>query len=325
MSNNLHIKLPTPIDYFGMVNSNEVFIKRDDLTDIAFGGNKARKIQYFIKDALSQKADCIVTYGSTQSNHCRITSAVASINNLDVYLIQPDSKDNKNYNGNTFLNSFFEPDVILTPLNAVGATIEQTLQNLKSNGKKPYFIQGGGHGNLGTHAYKLAYEEIMKQQQELKVEFDYIFHASGTGTTQAGLLAGKHINEKPVDIIGISIARKIDKGSKVIKDSLLSYLDSNNFSAPRNLDVHFIDEYIGNGYADVYSEIMHTIKEVARTSAIFLDPIYTGKAFYGMKQYINKNQLNDKKILFIHTGGTPILFNYAEDFKREFSNEHSSN
>ncbi len=318
MSSNLRLKLPTPIDYFGEMSSNQLFIKRDDLTEVAFGGNKARKLKFFLRDALSQKADCIVTYGSIQSNHCRITSAAATMNGLDVYLVQPESDNNEGFNGNQFLNSFFEPKVISTPLNAVANTIEQTLQGLKLSGKNPYFIQGGGHGDLGTHAYKLAYEEIMKQEQELKLEFDYIFHASGTGTTQAGLVAGKHINKKSTDIIGISIARNIDRGSEVIKDSLLSYFESNNLSVPRNLDVHFIDEYIGNGYADVYPEIMQTIKEVARTSAIFLDPIYTGKAFYGMKQYIDKNQLNDKKILFIHTGGTPILFNYAEDFKREF-------
>lgn len=318
MSENLKIKLPTSIDYYGNVSSNRLYIKRDDLTDIAFGGNKTRKLKYFINDALTKKAGCIVTYGALQSNHCRITSAVAAIYGLDVYLIQPGSSEEENFNGNIFLNSFFSPEIISTPLNAVPDTIERTLQRLESSGKRPYFIQGGGHGDLGTHAYKVAYEEIMKQEKELGLEFDYIFHASGTGTTQAGLLAGKHSNKSRTKIIGISIARAADRGISIIKESLLSYMGAKGIIAPKDLEIHFTDKFIGDGYADVYLEILQTIKAVAKKSAIFLDPIYTGKAFYGMEQYIKDNQLNDKNILFIHTGGTPILFNYAEDFKREF-------
>lgn len=315
----LQLNLPTPITCLGTMNSNKLFIKRDDLTDVAFGGNKARKMQYFLEEALSQNADCIVTYGSVQSNHCRITSAVATMNGLDVYLIQPISDDSQNFNGNVFLNSFFDPIVISTPLNAVADTIEKTIQDLKASGKKPYFIEGGGHGDLGTHAYKVAYEEILKQERELELEFDYIFHASGTGTTQAGLIAGKHIHKKSTNIIGISIARNMERGIDVIHKSLLSYLESSDYSITNESEIHFIDKYIGKGYADINGEVLKTIKEVARNSGIFLDPVYTGKAFYGMKQYIKKNQIINKNILFIHTGGTPILFNYAEDFKREFN------
>lgn len=313
----LNLKLPTAIDFYGEVDSNQLYIKRDDLTDIAFGGNKARKLNFFLKDALLKEADCIVTYGAIQSNHCRITSAVATMNNLDVYLIQPKSNED-NINGNALINLFYEPKLITTTLDSVSETINHTLQRLDSLGKKPYFIPGGGHGDLGTHAYRMAYEEIMKQEQELELEFDYIFHASGTGTTQAGLVAGNHINKKHTDVVGISIARSFEKGTEVIKDSLLSYLGSQKHSKPEDLNIQFIDEYIGDGYADVYPEVMHTIKEVARKSAIFFDPIYTGKAFYGMKQYMEKNQLKNKKILFIHTGGTPIIFNYAEEFRKEF-------
>lgn len=135
MSEKPHIKLPTPIDYFGEFETNKLYIKRDDLTDIAFGGNKARKMQYFIRDALSNQADCIVTYGAVQSNHCRITSAVATMHGLEVYLIQPETESNQCFNGNALLNSVFDAKIISTPLNAVADTIEKTMQQLKTDRK----------------------------------------------------------------------------------------------------------------------------------------------------------------------------------------------
>lgn len=317
MNKTIPIKLPTAIDYYGEIHSNQIYIKRDDLTDIAFGGNKARKLQYFIQEALSKNADSIVTYGAIQSNHCRITSAVATMKGLDVYLIQPESKEHEKFNGNKLLNSFFEPKIITAPVENIFETIDSTLNQLKSIGKNPYFIQGGGHGDLGTHAYKTAYDEIVQQEKELNIQFDSIFHASGTGTTQAGLIAGKVMNDKDTNIYGISVARNAQRGTEVIKASLLSYLKSYNYYEINNSPINFIDDYIGKGYADVYPEIIQTIKEVVRKSSVFLDPVYTGKAFYGMKEHIKRNNIKNEDILFIHTGGTPILFNYAEEIKKE--------
>src|SRR5699024_6941709 len=149
--------LPTPIDYFDIYYSNNVYIKRDDLTDLALGGNKARKLEYFISDAFTNKHDCIVTYGGAQSNHCRITAATASKYGLKIVLILSKS-DQIDYNGNYFLYSLFDAEIVWTETNEVPETIDKTLAHLKDRGYKPYFIQGGGHGNLGTHAYRVAYD-----------------------------------------------------------------------------------------------------------------------------------------------------------------------
>lgn len=308
---------PTPVHYYAEFELNNIYIKRDDLTDLALGGNKARKLEYFLADALKDKnTDCIVTYGAPQSNHCRITAAAASKYGLKTVIIH--SKDEElNFGGNYFLNYLFDTEVVWTDVSNVPNTIEDTLNALKERGYTPYFIQGGGHGNLGTHAYKEAFDEILKNDS---IDYDYIFHASGTGTTQAGLIAGKIMHESATKIIGISVARNEARGKEVIANSLIDYLQMQKYDTNQITDkVTFLDTYVGKGYADIYPEILDTIKDVAKKSAILLDPVYTGKAFYGMLDYIKKNSIQNKKILFIHTGGSPLLFNYATSFMKEYN------
>lgn len=165
--------LPTPIDFFCEHASNNIFIKRDDLTDLSLGGNKARKLEYFISDALINEHDCIVTYGGHQSNHNRLTTAAASKHGLKIVLIL--SKADEIYtNGNYHLYSLFDAEIVWTETSEVSKTIDKTIAELKDRGYNPYFIQGGGHGNLGTHAYRIAYEEILEQQITDKIGYDYI-------------------------------------------------------------------------------------------------------------------------------------------------------
>lgn len=310
-------KLPTPIDFYGEIMSNNVYVKRDDLTDFALGGNKIRKLEYFLSEALKQKANYIVTYGAPQSNHCRLTAAVASKFGLKTLLILSKT-NNSTFNGNYFLFNIFDVEIVWTDINSVSDTIAKELGKLKESGNNPYFIQGGGHGNLGTHAYRVAFDEINRQQCGKGKSFDYIFHASGTGTTQAGLVAGKLISNSSTNIVGISVARNEIRGREVINDSIKDYFKE--WDIQKNIpikDIIFDDSYIGKGYADIYPEIVETIRKVAKKSGILLDPVYTGKAFYGMFEYIKKHEIINKNILFIHTGGTPLLFNYADKFKEE--------
>src|SRR5690625_1671949 len=165
---------PTPIEFYDTYLSNRIYIKRDDLTGLALGGNKVRKLEFFLADALANKSNCIVTYGSAQSNHCRLTAAAARKEGFKVVLILAKS-DSLGVNGNYFLYELFDADIVWTKTNQVPETIAQTLIDLENTGYKPYFIQGGGHGDLGTHAYKVTFDEIMTQQVEKDVTFDYIF------------------------------------------------------------------------------------------------------------------------------------------------------
>lgn len=306
---------PTPIHYYGAYQDNHIYIKRDDLTEPTLGGNKVRKLELFLADAKNKEANYIVTYGAAQSNHCRLTVSMAHKLGFKVLLILAKA-DQVHYNGNFLIYDLYDTEIVWTETNQVPETIETTINKLKKQGHSPYFIQGGGHGNLGTHAYKLAFDEIIQQEKEMKITFDAVFHASGTGTTQAGLIVGNKINKSMKSIIGISVARNEERGIEVVEESVRSYLEEHQLeSSLKTGDIIFTDQYVGEGYADIYDDILTTIKNVAQQSSILLDPVYTGKAFHGMLHHIKEKQITEQHILFIHTGGIPLLFNYAERFK----------
>lgn len=173
---------------------------------------------------------------------------------------------------------------------------------------------GGGHGNIGTQAYVDCYEEICCYEELNNIKFDYIFLASGTGTTQAGLVCGQILRDDfNRRIIGISIARRNPYGGKVVLDSVNDYLISKGMSCVISDFINFIDDYVLNGYGTCNSSILRTIKQVLVQDGIPLDTTYTGKAFWGMLDYIRKIQIRDKNILFIHTGGTPLFFDKLEE------------
>ena len=306
----------TPITKLNLDSENEIYIKRDDIIPIALGGNKVRKAKYFLEDALKQGADCLVTYGAKQSNHCRVISAIAAMNGLKCVLILAEDDHKVEFNGNYLAFTLFNADTVVCSVDNVKECIESTISNLKKEGFNPYFIQGGGHGNLGTKAYVDTYLEFKQQCDNVNINFDYIFFASGTGTTHAGLEIGKRLNNGNESIVGISIARTEQKGKKIILESIEDYKKEYNLTFEISInDINFIDEYRLDGYGNINNYIIDTIKHVAKTNGILLDPIYTGKAFWGMNEYIKANKIKGKKILFIHTGGTPLVFNYAELFR----------
>lgn len=297
------------------LNGNSFFIKREDLIGISFGGNKARKAVLFFEDIKQKKADCIVTYGSSSSNHCRIIANIAAASKIPCCIISP--IENNVVTFNSKLIDIFGAKVINCEVKDVRKTIERVLEDLKYKGYNPYFIQGGGHGNIGTQAYVNAYQEIKKYEEENKIFFDYIFHASGTGTTQAGLVCGKIIHHDCRNIIGISIARKNPYGAQVVLDSINEYLQENGFETINKSEVDFIDDYIVHGYGTYNKDIIDTIKDVLLNEGIPLDPTYTGKAYWGMKDFIINNNITRKNILFIHTGGTPLFFDNLEELNHD--------
>lgn len=311
------ILTPTPLHPLGDIAGNTFYIKRDDMTGLALGGNKARKLEYYLADAVKGNYNHIVTYGAAQSNHCRVTAAAASMWGFPCTLILAQPQETPVYNGNYFLFHFFDADIVWSEIEQVSATIERELERLKTKGDRPYFIPGGGHGYWGTHAYFQAYRELEKQKRKLGIHFDYIFFASGTGSTQSGLVIGnKKLGNRDEQIIGISIARNREKNVPIILESISRYIEEAKLNISIDeADIFFIDDYIGKGYADIYPEIVVTIKQVAAKTGVILDPVYTGKAFYGMLDYLEKRDVKGKHILFIHTGGTPLLFCYSEKFK----------
>ena len=291
-------------------SSNSIFIKRDDLIPFSFGGNKARKAWFFFKEIEKAKCDSVVTYGSSSSNHCRIVANIAASKGLKCIIISPNEISRATFNSR--LMERFGAEIVGCKISEVKETIESILHRLTEEGYKPYFIQGGGHGNFGTQAYVDAYNEIREYELENNIYFDYIFHTSGTGTTQAGLICGKLINKDNKQIIGISNARKNPYGGQVVLDSVNSYLESIKFKSVGLEEINFIDDYVLGGYGAYNNEILEVIREVLIKNGIPLDTTYTGKGFWGMKEYIKENQITGKNILFIHTGGTPLFFDDLE-------------
>ncbi|WP_374723711.1 1-aminocyclopropane-1-carboxylate deaminase/D-cysteine desulfhydrase [Calidifontibacillus erzurumensis] len=295
------------------LNNNSFFIKRDDLLPISFGGNKARKAVLFFEDIERVSADCVVTYGSSSSNHCRVISNIAAAKGIPCYIISP--TESFFPTSNSKLVELFGAKVSYCSVSEISATIDQKLKDLVEQGFYPYFIQGGGHGNIGTKAYVIGYEEIIEFEKENGIFFDYIFHTSGTGTTQAGLICGKLLHGDNRKIIGISNARKNPYGSQVVLDSVNSYLKSLDMASVTSDDIHFVDDYILEGYGSYNGQILKTIKDVLKYDGIPMDTTYTGKAFWGMKEFIKKHEISNCNILFIHTGGTPLFFDKMEELK----------
>ncbi|TQR15254.1 pyridoxal-phosphate dependent enzyme [Psychrobacillus lasiicapitis] len=297
------------------LNNNLFYIKRDDLLPISFGGNKARKAVLFFEDLMRENSDCVVTYGSSSSNHCRIIANIAAAKEIPCHIISP--SESSFGTSNKKLIELFGALVTQCPVAEVSTTIARKMEELRATGYKPYFIQGGGHGDIGTEAYVNAYEEILDYEGLSGLHFDYIFHTTGTGTTQAGLICGKILHGDERDIVGISNARKHPNGGQVVLDSVNSYL-LNKDKEPIGLEaIAFVDDYILDGYGSFNNQVLKTIKEVLINDGIPMDATYTGKAFWGMKEYIKKNHILDKKILFIHTGGTPLFFDNLEELTNE--------
>lgn len=293
----------TPIINIGEYRNNHLYIKREDLIPFSFGGNKARKAKLFFCEIDKGCFDCVVTYGSGSSNHCRVVANECCRRGIECHIISPQEASESTFNSQ--MMDMFGAQITIVPVNEVHDAIDGKLAALKADGKKPYLIEGGGHGNIGTEAYVQCYQEIKEQEKELGVHFDYIFFASGTGTTHAGLVCGQILNGDERQIVGISIARKNPRGRDVVLNSIRSYLGEKASEAEIQEKTIFVDDYT-DGYGKDDQRVLDTIEMVLKKYGIPLDATYTGKAFMGMTEYIKK--IIDKNILFVHTGGTPLFF-----------------
>ena len=295
----------TIIQDLGEYKGNHLWMKREDLIPFSFGGNKARKEQLFFQVIDTGSYDCVVTYGSGSSNHCRVVANECCRRGLECCIISPQEASEPTFNSQ--MMEMFGAEITTVPVSKVHDTIEGKIDELKVAGKHPYFIEGGGHGNIGTEAYVQCYGEIKEFEKEQGLRFDYIFFAFGTGTTHAGLVCGQLINKDKRKIIGISIARKNPRGRDVVLNSIRDYLKGSVDEETIQAATVFIDDYT-SGYGKDDKRVAETIEVALKTYGIPLDATYTGKAFMGMTEYIEQNQIKDKSILFIHTGGTPLFF-----------------
>jgi len=304
----------SPVQRIDTYNGNTLYIKREDMIPFSFGGNKARKAQNFFAEIDAGDFGSVVTYGSSSSNHCRIVANMAVSRNMPCYIISPEEASEETYNSK--MMQIFGAEITVVPVKEVADTIEKKLKALSEAAKKPYFIPGGGHGNPGTEAFVDCYEEILQYEEETGIKFDYIFHATGTGATQAGLVCGQLMHGDDRKIVGISIARRLPYGRNVVLKSISDYFEAKNLlyseSMIENATV-FDDGYVGEGYGASNEDIRSTISDALKKFGIPMDETYVGKAYTGMRKYIEKENITNKNILFIHTGGTPLFFDFLKE------------
>ncbi|MBX4261690.1 D-cysteine desulfhydrase family protein [Clostridium estertheticum] len=309
--------LPTRIEKLERLsqklNGPNIYIKRDDQTGTEVSGNKIRKLEFSVKEALNQGCNVLITCGGIQSNHCRSMTAVASRLGLkSVLLLNGD--ENAELDGNLFIDKLLGAEIHFTNSeeykNNKDEIMEQIKVELEEQGYKPYIIPEGASNGIGGFGYYNAMEEIICQQKEICVHFDRIVVPVGSGGTYSGLaLASKALNYTG-DIYGINICDNTEyfknKIYKIVYESM-KYLDINlKFSKD---DIHIIDGYVGRGYALSSPNELQFIHDFAKLEGIILDPVYTGKTMYGLVKEIKKGTFeNCENILFIHTGGAFGLF-----------------
>ena len=300
--------MKTVVQDLGEFRGNHLYMKRDDLLPFSFGGNKARKAVLFFQEVDEGGYDSVVTYGSGSSNHCRIVANMCAARNISCHVIAPLEASEPTFNSQ--LINMFGAETTTVPVAEVHDTIEAKLEELRQAGKKPYFIYGGGHGNIGTEAYVRCYREIREWEREEGIHLDYIFFASGTGTTHAGLVCGQMLagEQNSREIIGISISRPNPKGRTKVLASIKDYMGDRATDEEIEAATVFLDDYRAGGYAKSSPEIVATVDYVLKNYGIPLDETYTGKAFTGMDKYLAEKGIQGKNVLFIHTGGTPLFF-----------------
>ncbi|MGQ0392653.1 D-cysteine desulfhydrase [Raoultella ornithinolytica] len=310
------IGAPTPLEYLPRLSDHlgrEIFIKRDDVTPLAMGGNKLRKLEFLAADALREGADTLITAGAIQSNHVRQTAAVAAKLGLHcvALLENPIGTRAENYltNGNRLLLDLFNTQVeMCDALTQPDVQLEELATRIEAQGYRPYVIPVGGSNALGALGYVESALEIA-QQCEGAVELSSVVVASGSAGTHAGLAVGLEQLMPGAELIGVTVSRKVaDQLPKVVA---LQQAVANSLELQANAEIKLWDDYFAPGYGTPNDEGMEAVKLLAQLEGILLDPVYTGKAMAGLIDGINQKRFKDEgPILFIHTGGAPVLFAY---------------
>jgi L-cysteate sulfo-lyase len=304
----------------------ELYIKRDDCTGLALGGNKTRKLEYLLADALNKGADHLITHGAVQSNHVRQTAAAAAkagmrfTGVLEHRIADPGLEYLEG--GNVFLSRLLGGNMVYRP---AGADMERAMQeiaaSLLSSGEHPYIIPGGGSNSLGSLGYAKCAEELVEQAATAQLQLDYIVHPTGSGGTQAGLIAGLQCIQSDTRVLGISVKAPREQQENHVH--ALAQATAKLMECVQDIDrkaVEVSSDYVGPGYGRADAATVEAIELMARLEGIVLDPVYTGKAMAGLLDLIQLKRFSRKDIVvFLHTGGAPALFSYRELFMRQGS------
>ncbi len=300
--------LPTPIQKLDRLSDElgvNLYLKRDDFTGTEVSGNKIRKLEFSVADALNHGCDTLITAGGIQSNHCRATAAAAAKLGLGCDLVVR-GDDPKVIEGNLFMDKALGARVhLISPEQSREEKMDEVVRKLKEQGHKPYLIPVGASNAVGSLGYAAALEEITKQEQELGIDFDMVVIAVGSGGTYSGLWYENQKQGAKRKIYGFAVDHNKEIFVEVISDIIKEMYRNEGLVEPQQLsDILINDQYVGAGYAKSRPEEMAFVMKISREHGFLLDPVYTGKGFYGMVSEIEKGSFQDaENILFIHTGG----------------------
>jgi D-cysteine desulfhydrase len=292
-----------------------IYIKRDDMLGLAPGGNKTRKLEFLVADALAQGADTLITCGAPQSNHCRITLAAAAREGLKCRFVIEERVPNSydvNANGNNFMFRLMgvEAITVVPGGSDMDAAMQTVATDLAREGRKGYIIPGGGSNAIGALGYVACVQEILAQTFEMGLRIDRIVVASGSSGTHAGLVAGLHGYNAPIPVVGIGVSRDPgDQNPRVLKEARAT-AQMLGIKAPLPDDaVLTFGEYWRPKYSLPNKRMVEAVQMLAQTEAILLDPTYTGKSMAGLIGLVRQGYFRkDENLLYIHTGGLPALF-----------------
>ena len=314
--------LPTPIQPMkrlsDQLSSVNIYIKRDDLTGIGFGGNKNRKLEYLLADALLQNADTVITEGAVTSNHCLQTAASAARVGIKCELVLSDSHIGDRVAGNLLLQHILDVKIHRVKDSSDRKTMmQQVADDLTAAGKTPYIIPTGGSNKIGILGYINFVKEIAQQAKEMDIKFDYFVFATGSAGTQAGLLAGKKLYYPKMDIKAITVGDGKDEIISSIKEIIKNFEELHTIDLDiKDEEIIVLDGYFGEGYGIPSKELIATVKLIAKLEGVFLDPVYNGKAMIGLIDLVKQKRFEkDANILFLHSGGGPAIFAYDEYFQ----------
>jgi D-cysteine desulfhydrase len=295
-------------------------MKRDDLLGLAGGGNKTRKLEFLVAEALARGADTLITCGAVQSNHCRLTLAAAVKEGLKCRLVLEErvpGSYNPQSGGNNFLFRLMgvEKITVVPGGSDMTAAMQAVADEVAGEGRKAYVIPGGGSNPVGATGYVACAEEILAQTFDLGIRIDRIICASGSAGTHAGLVTGLCGNNSNIPVVGINVSRPKAAQEELVYDLVQETAKHVGVASAIARDaVVCFDEYVGPGYSLPTPQMAEAVRMLARLEGVLIDPVYTGKAMAGLIDLVRKGTFKkDENVLFVHTGGSPALYVYMEE------------
>lgn len=317
--------LPTPLEFLEnltrVLGGPNIYIKRDDCTGLASGGNKTRKLEFLIADAIENKADTVITQGAVQSNHARQTVAAARKCGLacEILLENRTESTDRDYleSGNVFLDRLFGAAVTSFAKDTdMDEAMQARAEALRTEGRNPYIIPGGGSNAIGALGYVNCALETLTQANDMGLKIDHFVTATGSAGTQAGLVVGLEATNSQIPLLGIGVRAPKEKQEENVYQ--LACKTSEHMGIPGVVardKVVADSSYVGGGYGVPTDSMIEAVTMMAQEEAILMDPVYSGKGLAGLIDYIrNRRFEKGQNIVFLHTGGSAALFGYLDAF-----------